>query len=151
MVGSEVSPAENEATVYIHPSSHSGSVTVTCTIDQTCSHSTVSQDIPENGADVAHLDCLHGAGVSSGSGTNYKELISGKLHTHTWTARWEGLPHPSTHIGRMTLTMTNIILGLKVKALDITSVADQVCVCLYRGQSSQQVRVHGLTAYFYYI
>ena len=86
------------------------------------------QDIPENGADVAHLTYLHGAGVSSGSGMNYRELLSGRLHTHSWTARWESLPEPSTYIGRMTLTMTNSILGVNFKSLDITSIADQVCL-----------------------
>ncbi len=86
------------------------------------------QDIPENGADVAHLTYLHGAGVSSGSGMNYRELLSGKLHTHSWTARWESLPEPSTYVGRMTLTMTNSILGVNFKSLDITSIADQVCL-----------------------
>ncbi len=88
----------------------------------------VLQDIPENGADVAHLTYLHHAGVSSGSEINYRDLLSAKLHTHNWTACWESLPEPSSYIGRMTLTMTNKIFGVSVKSLDITSVADQVCI-----------------------
>ncbi len=91
------------------------------------SHLVCLQDIAENGADVAHLTYLHGAGVSSGAGMDYRELLSGKLHTHSWTARWESLPKPSTYVGRMTLTMTNSILGVNFKSLDITSIADQVC------------------------
>ncbi|XP_064395396.1 cholesterol 7-desaturase nvd-like [Halichondria panicea] len=90
------------------------------------------QDIAENGADVAHLTYLHGAGVSSGAGMDYRELLSGKLHTHSWTARWESLPKPSTYVGRMTLTMTNSILGVNFKSLDITSIADQMgCGVVY--------------------
>lgn len=84
------------------------------------------QDIPENGADMAHLTYLHSAGVSSGSGVNFKEPLSAKLHTHQWEAKWEALPAPTTHIGRVTVKLTNIILGLKVKALYLNVTADQV-------------------------
>ena len=75
---------------------------------------------------MAHLNVLHGAGVSSGSELNFKDLILGKLHTHFWSGVWEALPRPSSHIGRMTLTMSNFVLGLKLKLFDIKSVAEQV-------------------------
>ena len=84
------------------------------------------QDIPENGADVAHLACVHTAGVSSGADTDYKDRLPGKLHTHKWSVKWEALPEPHTHIGRTTLTLTNVLFGLEVKALTMYVTADQV-------------------------
>ena len=75
---------------------------------------------------MAHLTYLHSAGVSSGSGVNFKEPLSGKLHTHQWEAKWEALPAPTSHIGRMTLKLSNTILGLKFKALNLSVTADQV-------------------------
>ena len=89
------------------------------------------QDIPENGADVAHLTYLHHAGVASGSDMNFRDLLVGKILTHNWTAKWESLPEPLSYIGRMTLTMTNKIFGVPFRALDITSVADQVIIFFY--------------------
>ena len=88
--------------------------------------SNVVQDIPENGADIAHLTYLHGTGVSSGSGTDFKDLPSGKLHSHEWSVKWEAQPPPTSHIGRMTLKLTNIVFGMKIKALDFHVTADQV-------------------------
>ena len=97
-----------------------------CTCTSIHLNTTCIQDIPENGADVAHLTYLHSAGVSSGSGVNFKEPLSGKLHTHQWEAKWEALPAPTTHIGRMTLKLSNTILGVKFKTLDLNVTADQV-------------------------
>ena len=73
---------------------------------------------------MSHLNYLHGAGISSGAEVDYKELLSGKVHSHIWSGKWEALPTP--HIGRLTLTMTNAFFGVTVKALDVTAVADQV-------------------------
>lgn len=84
------------------------------------------QDIPENGADVAHLNYLHEAGISSGSEVNYKDLLWGKIHTHEWVGKWEGLGPPNNHVGRMTLSMTNKLLGIRIKSLDFKVTADQV-------------------------
>ncbi len=73
---------------------------------------------------MSHLTYLLGAGVASGADVNFKELLSGKLHSHKWKAFWEALEAP--HVGRLTLTMSNVILGFQVHYLDITSEADQV-------------------------
>ncbi len=75
---------------------------------------------------MSHLNYLHTAGISSGSEVDYKELLLGKLHSHEWSGNWEVLPEPSSHVGRLTLSMANIILGVKVKALNFNVTADQV-------------------------
>lgn len=97
-------------------------IAICLTLKKNC----VLQDIPENGADIAHLTYLHGTGVSSGSGTDFKDLLSGKLHSHEWTVKWEPQLPPSGHIGRMTLKLTNIVFGVKIKPLDFYITADQV-------------------------
>ena len=68
---------------------------------------------------MSHLNQLHDTGVSSGSGVNYKDLLLGKLHSHEWSGNWEALPAPSSHIGRMTLSMFNIFFGFSITALNI--------------------------------
>ena len=80
---------------------------------------------------MSHLTFLHSAGVSSGSGVNFKEPLSAKLHTHQWEANWEALPAPTTHIGRLTLRLSNTILGLKLKMLDLRVTADQVSYTVF--------------------
>ncbi len=75
---------------------------------------------------MSHLNYVHGAGVSSGSDVDYKKFLSSKLHSHRWSGKWEALPAPTSHIGRLTLSMTNVILGVTIKTLNVTAVADQV-------------------------
>ena len=75
---------------------------------------------------MSHLNCVHSAGVSSGADVDYKDALLSKLHTHTWSGQWEVLPAPSSHIGRLTLSMTNTIFGIAIKAINVTAVADQV-------------------------
>ena len=75
---------------------------------------------------MAHLNYVHAAGTSSGSDVNYKELLSGKLHSHGWIGKWEALPEPTSYIGRTTLWVSNIILGFKIKSLEQIIIADQV-------------------------
>lgn len=84
------------------------------------------EDIPENGADILHLTYLHSAGVSSGSGTDFKNLLSGKLHYHEWSVNWEALSPPDSHIGHMTLKVANVILGVRIKQFYVNVSVDQI-------------------------
>ncbi len=44
-----------------------------------------SKDIPENGADVAHLQTVHETGVQAGMGVNYNlSKWLGRIITHHW-------------------------------------------------------------------
>ena len=75
---------------------------------------------------MSHLNYLHKAGIASGSHVNYKELLSGKIHTHDWTGNWESLPAPNTHVGRMTVGVVNRIFGIKISTFGLNVTADQV-------------------------
>lgn len=62
------------------------------------------QDIPENGADVAHLSAVHGPNMLSGSDIRYARPLWAEFGMHAWQASWnspeEGAP---PHIARMDL------------------------------------------------
>jgi len=75
---------------------------------------------------VLHLNCLHGAGISSGSGVDFKELLSGRLHSHDWRATWEPQPEPDSHIANMKITMKNFFMGWHVNLLDSHLTVNQV-------------------------
>lgn len=45
------------------------------------------QDIPENGADIAHLESVHGPAMLSGSDLRYSRSEIYTLFTHNWTAK----------------------------------------------------------------
>ncbi len=52
------------------------------------------QEISENGADIAHLQVLHEAGVVAGANLDHKTSWLAKLITHHWNVKWEPLPPP---------------------------------------------------------
>uniref|UniRef100_A0AC35U5L9 Cholesterol 7-desaturase n=1 Tax=Rhabditophanes sp. KR3021 TaxID=114890 RepID=A0AC35U5L9_9BILA len=62
------------------------------------------QEIPENGADIAHLNYLHLHGVQEGNNVtripmnNLKPTIQ-----HYWNGKWEAEAEPNAHIGAMEL------------------------------------------------
>lgn len=57
---------------------------------------------------------------------NYKDIFLGKIHQHDWTGKWEAIPEPNSHIGRLTLQMVNSFLGVRVTSLNMNVTADQV-------------------------
>lgn len=45
------------------------------------------QEIPENGADIAHLSSVHGPGMISGTDLRYSHSKLYRSFTHGWTAK----------------------------------------------------------------
>lgn len=45
------------------------------------------QDIPENGADVAHLESVHGPGIQSGNDLRFTRFALSSLMSHEWRAK----------------------------------------------------------------
>jgi cholesterol 7-dehydrogenase len=62
------------------------------------------QEIPENGADTAHLDYLHGDFVLN--------FISGARHT--WEASWIPQPHPHTHLAKIAIDTQVSFFGHRI-------------------------------------
>ena len=62
------------------------------------------QEIPENGADVAHLDYLHGDFVL--------DFISAAKHT--WEASWVAQPFPQQHLAKIAIDTQVAVFGHKL-------------------------------------
>jgi len=69
------------------------------------------QEIPENGADNAHLEYIHGDFLLS---------WLGKIIRHTWDGVWETQPAPLAHVAKLTLKQQVTVLGrrMPLTALD---------------------------------
>ncbi|KAL4219145.1 hypothetical protein ACF0H5_021727 [Mactra antiquata] len=84
------------------------------------------EEVPENGADVAHLKMVHEPFIAAGVDllTMWNKYWSwGK---HSWQADWSQLPEPEGHIGSMKVVHDLVLFGiplpflkLKVNALQI--------------------------------
>ena len=51
--------------------------------------STHIEDISENGGDMLHLTCVHGANVATGASRGYDEGWFSRLLVHNWKGNWE--------------------------------------------------------------
>lgn len=74
------------------------------------------QEIPENGADVAHLDYIHGDFLLSWL----------RILRHTWSARWDPQHEPTGHIAKLILNQKVSIFGLSIPGTSLDSNIDQV-------------------------
>uniref|UniRef100_A0AC35U9G0 Cholesterol 7-desaturase n=1 Tax=Rhabditophanes sp. KR3021 TaxID=114890 RepID=A0AC35U9G0_9BILA len=62
------------------------------------------QEIPENGADIAHLNYLHLHGVNEGNDVNAIDMQNDTPTVqHFWNGRWEPTKAPNTHMSTMFL------------------------------------------------
>ncbi|VDD97975.1 unnamed protein product [Enterobius vermicularis] len=62
------------------------------------------QEIPENGADIAHLNYLHLVAANEGSDiTKIRLDIQNRRVKHYWNGSWEPQPAPQQHVGIMHL------------------------------------------------
>lgn len=52
------------------------------------------EEIPENGADLAHLPVLHKVGVVAGAKLDFTASRLANFLTHHWNVKWEALPPP---------------------------------------------------------
>jgi len=62
------------------------------------------QEIPENGADTAHLDFLHGDFILD-------QISAAK---HTWQAVWTPQPYPNTHVAKISVDTAITLFGVRV-------------------------------------
>ncbi|KAL4219144.1 hypothetical protein ACF0H5_021726 [Mactra antiquata] len=72
------------------------------------------EEIPENGADVAHLKQVHEPFIAAGidlAGMWNKYLSFGQ---HRWTAQWTQMPKPDEHIGSLKLTHDLTFFGISL-------------------------------------
>ncbi len=75
------------------------------------------QEIPENGADNAHLDYIHGDFLLS---------WLGKIVQHGWSAVWSTQAEPQAHVAKLVLTQHVELLGHIVPLTSLDSNIDQV-------------------------
>ncbi|XP_054263633.1 cholesterol 7-desaturase nvd [Macrosteles quadrilineatus] len=62
------------------------------------------EEIPENGADIAHLNAIHAPSLLGGSDLRYYERMWHSFARHTWSATWRQHTTPGEeHIGTMNL------------------------------------------------
>ena len=74
------------------------------------------QEIPENGADTAHLDYLHGDFIVD-------QIAAAK---HTWDASWTPQPYPNTHIAKISVDTAITLFGHRVPASLVQTRINQV-------------------------
>lgn len=88
------------------------------------------QDIPENGADLQHLDCVHSPLITSGIDLRQMWSALWSFGNHSWTAKWEQNPAPNEHIGTLQLTHSMNLFGKAFRPIDMDVTAQQVHVQL---------------------
>ena len=85
------------------------------------------QEVPENGADVAHLYQVHNPVIFAGIdlSTMWSKYLS--FACHKWTASWTQNPAPEEHIGSLSLTHDLNVFGKSISPLFLSVQARQVC------------------------
>lgn len=63
----------------------------------------LSQEIPENGGDIAHLNAIHAPSLVAGSNLHNLENVAAKSARHVWEATWEPHAAPEAHVATMKL------------------------------------------------
>lgn len=75
------------------------------------------QDIPENGADIAHLEAIHQVSLTAGSSMDKVHTPASakswwlKLFEHRWASSWDPDPEVS-HLAHMTLEHETLLFGV---------------------------------------
>lgn len=90
--------------------------------------SSLLQEIPENGADVAHLVQVHQPFIAAGINLTAmwnKYLSFGKHH---WTAQWTQMMKPDEHIGSLKLTHDLTLFGISLPFVFLNVHAMQVII-----------------------
>lgn len=89
------------------------------------------QEIPENGADVAHLNAIHAPSMLGGSDIrNYNKTWLG-FCKHRWEAKWTPCQEPDfKHIGIMNL-LHEMILFNKLTIITMDVKASQVITIIF--------------------
>lgn len=88
-----------------------------------------SQEIPENGADMSHLNILHRPALFKGSDLSKIDFASTVDATiHEWDGTWHQEEDDQKHIGVLTLKHTLRIFGYSIPFTDVKVKACQVRV-----------------------
>jgi cholesterol 7-dehydrogenase len=92
------------------------------------------QEVPENGADIGHLNQIHapsmvmGQSFQSWTRTAFMRFLFG---LHEWQADWQQ-DQQESHLARIKLFQTFTLFGLKVICLDIDVTQVGPCLVLLR-------------------
>ncbi|XP_061589460.1 cholesterol 7-desaturase nvd [Cololabis saira] len=84
------------------------------------------EEIPENAADIAHLNYLHTPGIASGVDLRYTHSKTWEFMRHNWKVQWEPEPEPNEHCSQMVLKHALTVFGWHWPLLDLHVVARQV-------------------------
>ncbi|XP_061165164.1 cholesterol 7-desaturase nvd-like [Saccostrea echinata] len=84
------------------------------------------EEIPENGADLQHLECVHSPLITSGIDLRHMWNELWSFGSHTWTAQWEPSPPPNEHIGTLRLTHSMNLFGKALRPIDMDVTARQI-------------------------
>lgn len=76
------------------------------------------QEIPENGADTAHLDYLHGSFIL--------DWLTGSVATHTWDASWQPGAHPNQHLAKIGIDTAIALFNHKIPGSTVQTRITQV-------------------------
>lgn len=77
------------------------------------------QEIPENGADVAHLNAIHSPSLFGGHDLRFYEKLYLKFMRHIWGAQWNQSPDEG-HVGIMNLTFdTRVFSKFSIARMDV--------------------------------
>lgn len=79
------------------------------------------QEIPENGADLAHLEGIHSDPLIFGNDLRTFERFSSIRNyiRHRWISNWKSLDPPDGHIAHMELTHQTLLMGKNIFQLDL--------------------------------
>ncbi len=84
------------------------------------------EEVPENGADLAHLPLIHQPLIVAGVDLRYCYSKIWNFGQHKWIANWEQESGPDFHIGTLTLQHSLRLFGIKLSMLDIKVAARQI-------------------------
>lgn len=85
------------------------------------------QEIPENGADVAHLSQVHGPFMTTGVDLRYTYNKWWSFARHDWAGQWnQETDSDQKHVGVLKLTHRIKMFGIFIPILDLNVQARQV-------------------------
>ncbi|KAJ4926556.1 hypothetical protein JOQ06_008729 [Pogonophryne albipinna] len=84
------------------------------------------QEIPENAADIAHLDHLHTPAIVSGVDLRYTNSKTWEFLRHDWKVQWEPEAEPNKHCSQMLVKHALTVFGSTWHLLDVCVLARQV-------------------------
>ncbi|XP_052675117.1 cholesterol 7-desaturase nvd-like [Crassostrea angulata] len=84
------------------------------------------EEVPENGADLQHLECVHAPLITSGIDLRNMWSALWSFGSHSWTANWETNPPPNEHIGTLRLTHSMNLFGKAFRPVDMDVTAQQI-------------------------